>query len=69
MDPERYRNSTAGRLVRAGLGDAAYWAFCAASLAAGLAAGPGGGAASPAADGALQASAARRPRPGSLHPM
>ena len=27
MDPERYRNSTAGRLVRAGMGDAAYWAF------------------------------------------
>ena len=27
MDIERFRNSPAGRLVRAGPGDAAYWAF------------------------------------------
>ena len=27
MDPERFRRSTAGRLVRVGQGAAAYWAF------------------------------------------
>ena len=27
MNPERFRNSTAGRLVRVGQGEAAYWAF------------------------------------------
>jgi hypothetical protein len=32
MDIEHFRNSPAGRLVRAGPGDAAYWAFTPHSL-------------------------------------